>query len=106
MRTFFRMEQQRSGLTIMRTCSHHGKFFQTELKKVFGDTQLFVRRAKDILKYRAQKSGESTQSYIQDVLGLCHQIDSNMPEDDKISHLMKGGWVGRLRFNGSRAIFG
>ncbi|GBM38126.1 hypothetical protein AVEN_233929-1 [Araneus ventricosus] len=64
--------------------------FQTELKKVFGDTQLYVRRAKDILKCRAQKSGESTQSYIQDVLGLCHQIDSNMPEDDKVSHLMKG----------------
>ncbi|GBN63706.1 hypothetical protein AVEN_7700-1, partial [Araneus ventricosus] len=64
--------------------------FQTELKKVFGDTQLYVRRAKDILKCRSQKSGESTQSYIQDVLGLCHQIDSNMPEDDKVSHLMKG----------------
>ncbi|GBO00401.1 hypothetical protein AVEN_264576-1 [Araneus ventricosus] len=64
--------------------------FQTELKKVFGDTQLYVRRAKDILKCRAQKSGESTQSYIQDVLGLCHLIDSNMPEDDKVSHLMKG----------------
>ncbi|GBN09738.1 hypothetical protein AVEN_109844-1 [Araneus ventricosus] len=64
--------------------------FQTELKKVFAGTQLYVRRAKDILKRHAQKSGESTQSYIQDVLGHCHLIDSNMPEDDKVSHLMKG----------------
>lgn len=64
--------------------------FQAELKTTFGDTQLYVRRAKDTLKCRAQKSGESTQSYIQDILGLCHQIDATMPEEDKISHLMKG----------------
>lgn len=64
--------------------------FQTELKKVFGDAQRHIRRAQETLKTRAQRPGEDTQAYIQDVLQLCHRVDANMSEDDKVSHLMKG----------------
>nr|XP_042894656.1 uncharacterized protein LOC122268719 [Parasteatoda tepidariorum] len=64
--------------------------FENGLKVTFGDTQSYLRRAKDHLKSRAQKSGESIQSYIQDVLGLCIQVDPTMSEGDKVSHLMKG----------------
>lgn len=64
--------------------------FEEELKKTFGDTQLYIRRAKERLKCRVQNAGESTQSYIQDVLGLCNQIDPGMSDEEKVSHLMKG----------------
>ncbi|GFV18819.1 CCHC-type domain-containing protein [Trichonephila clavipes] len=38
----------------------------------------------------ARDSGESTQSYIQSVLGLCQEVNPLMKEDEKVSHLMKG----------------
>ncbi|UYV64980.1 hypothetical protein LAZ67_3002639 [Cordylochernes scorpioides] len=47
-------------------------------------------RAEKILKTRAQLKGESTEYYIQDVLRLCKEVDPQMNEKDKISHLMKG----------------
>ncbi|GFT52127.1 CCHC-type domain-containing protein [Trichonephila clavipes] len=34
--------------------------------------------------------GESTQSYIQGVFGLCQEVNPLMKEDEKVSHLMKG----------------
>lgn len=64
--------------------------FEDGLKKTFGDTQTFLRRAKERLKSRAQQPGESNQSYIQDVLELCKQAEPTMSEEDKVSHLMKG----------------
>jgi hypothetical protein len=64
--------------------------FEDELKNTFGNAQLYVKQANDRLKSRAQKFGEATQSYIQDVLGLCQQADPSMAEDDKIAHLLKG----------------
>lgn len=64
--------------------------FAKELKTAFGDTTHYVRRAEEQLKCRAQKPGESTQSYIQSVLGLCHEANPNMTEAEKVSHLMKG----------------
>ncbi|GFQ97824.1 CCHC-type domain-containing protein [Trichonephila clavata] len=60
------------------------------LKAAFGYTQTYVRRAKGRLKSRAQQPGECVQSYIQDVLELCKQAEPNMPEEDKVFHLMKG----------------
>ncbi|UYV84060.1 ASPRV1 [Cordylochernes scorpioides] len=42
------------------------------------------------LKTRAQLKGESTECYIQDLLCLCKEVDPQMSEEDKISHLMKG----------------
>ncbi|GFT99638.1 retrotrans_gag domain-containing protein [Trichonephila clavipes] len=41
------------------------------------------RRAEEQLKCRAQRSGESTQSYIQGVLGLCQEVNPLMKEDEK-----------------------
>lgn len=64
--------------------------FKADISSIFGDPQHYRRKAEDELKGRAQKSGESTQSYIQSVLGLCQQVQPNMTEDEKISHLMKG----------------
>ncbi|GFY75056.1 transposon Ty3-I Gag-Pol polyprotein [Trichonephila inaurata madagascariensis] len=60
------------------------------LKAAFGDTQTYVRRARDHLKSRAQQPWECIQSYIQDVLELCKQAEPSMSEEDKVSHLMKG----------------
>ncbi|GFY48522.1 CCHC-type domain-containing protein [Trichonephila inaurata madagascariensis] len=49
-----------------------------------------IERAEEQLKCRAQRLGESTQSYIQSVLGLCQEVNPLMKEDEKVSHLMKG----------------
>ncbi|GFT38369.1 CCHC-type domain-containing protein [Trichonephila clavipes] len=48
--------------------------FKNGLSGLFGDRQKYTRRAEEQLKCRAQRSGESTQSYIQSVLGLCQEI--------------------------------
>ncbi|GFS70590.1 retrotrans_gag domain-containing protein [Trichonephila clavipes] len=47
--------------------------FKNGLSGLFGDRQKYTRRAEEQLKCRAQRSGESTQSYIQSVLGLCQR---------------------------------
>ncbi|GFU12299.1 CCHC-type domain-containing protein [Trichonephila clavipes] len=64
--------------------------FKNGLSGLFGDRQKYTRRAEEQLKCRAQRSGESTQSYIQSVLGLCQEVNPLMREDEKVSHLMKG----------------
>ncbi|GFV63467.1 CCHC-type domain-containing protein [Trichonephila clavipes] len=64
--------------------------FKNGLSGLFGDRQKYTRRAEEQLKCRAQRSGESTQSYIQSVLGLCQEVNPLMKEDEKVSHLMKG----------------
>ncbi|GFT34006.1 CCHC-type domain-containing protein [Trichonephila clavipes] len=63
--------------------------FKNGLSGLFGDRQKYTRRAEEQLKCRAQRSGESTQSYIQSVLGLCQEVNPLMREDEKVSHLMK-----------------
>ncbi|GFW64568.1 retrotrans_gag domain-containing protein [Trichonephila clavipes] len=63
--------------------------FKNGLSGLFGDRQKYTRRAEEQLKCRSQRSGESTQSYIQSVLGLCHEVNPLMKEDEKVSHLMK-----------------
>ncbi|GBM68585.1 hypothetical protein AVEN_15269-1 [Araneus ventricosus] len=64
--------------------------FQEQLKIAFGSKDLFVKQAEQELKCRAQKTGESTQSYIQSVLELCLKVNPSMSESDRVSHLMKG----------------
>ncbi|GFW90990.1 CCHC-type domain-containing protein [Trichonephila clavipes] len=64
--------------------------FKNGLSGLFGDRQKYTRRAEEQLKCRAQRSGESTQSYMQSVLGLCQEVNPLMKEDEKVSHLMKG----------------
>ncbi|GBM72812.1 hypothetical protein AVEN_151149-1 [Araneus ventricosus] len=48
------------------------------------------RQAERLLQTRAQLPGESSESYIQDVLSLCKRVNQSMPENEKIAHLMKG----------------
>ncbi|GFW75271.1 CCHC-type domain-containing protein [Trichonephila clavipes] len=57
--------------------------FKNGLSGLFGDRQKYTRRAEEQLKCRAQRSGESTQSYIQSVLGLCQEVNPLMKEDEK-----------------------
>ncbi|GFY23116.1 CCHC-type domain-containing protein [Trichonephila clavipes] len=57
--------------------------FKNGLSGLFGDRQRYTRRAEEQLKCRAQRSGESTQSYIQSVLGLCQEVNPLMREDEK-----------------------
>ncbi|CAL1264356.1 unnamed protein product [Larinioides sclopetarius] len=64
--------------------------FQEQFKIAFGSKELFVKQAERELKNRAQKTDESTQSYIQSVLELCHKVNPQMTDNDKVSHLMKG----------------
>ncbi|GFW77945.1 CCHC-type domain-containing protein [Trichonephila clavipes] len=62
--------------------------FKNGLSGLFGDRQKYTRRAEEQLKCRAQRSGESTQSYIQSVLGKGKSSDERRRK--KVSHLMKG----------------
>ncbi|UYV60866.1 hypothetical protein LAZ67_1002640 [Cordylochernes scorpioides] len=64
--------------------------FTTQLESVFGESESLRLLAEKKLKIRAQLKGESTEFYIQDVLRLCKEVDLQMSEGDKISHLMKG----------------
>ncbi|UYV70456.1 K02A2.6-like [Cordylochernes scorpioides] len=64
--------------------------FMSQLENVFGKNESSSLRAEKILKTRAQLKEESTEYYIQDVRRLCKEVDPQMNEEDKISHLMKG----------------
>ncbi|GFU28204.1 CCHC-type domain-containing protein [Trichonephila clavipes] len=64
--------------------------FKNGLSGLFSDRQKYTRRAEEQPKCLAPRSGESTQSYIQSVLGLCQEVNPLMKEDEKVSHLMKG----------------
>ncbi|UYV83187.1 hypothetical protein LAZ67_23000101 [Cordylochernes scorpioides] len=64
--------------------------FKEEFLKIFGDQEHFVRKAESKLKIRAQRIGEPSESYIQDILNLCRQVNPAMGEIEKMAHLMKG----------------
>ncbi|UYV78418.1 hypothetical protein LAZ67_16001289, partial [Cordylochernes scorpioides] len=49
-----------------------------------------TRRAEMTLKTRAQKPGETPESYIQEILSLCSRVNPEMEEEEKVGHLMKG----------------
>ncbi|UYV82773.1 hypothetical protein LAZ67_22000808 [Cordylochernes scorpioides] len=66
------------------------KEFTSQLENVFGKKENSRLQAEKKLKTRAQLKGESTECYIQDLLCLCKEVDPQMSEEDKISHLMKG----------------
>ncbi|GFU58279.1 hypothetical protein TNCV_4589581 [Trichonephila clavipes] len=62
----------KSGMSTTKTLDSW-EAFKNGLSGLFGDRQKYTRRAEEQLKCRAQRSGESTQSYIQSVLGLCQE---------------------------------
>ncbi|UYV72138.1 hypothetical protein LAZ67_9001944 [Cordylochernes scorpioides] len=49
-----------------------------------------ARRAEEVLKSRAQKAEESSESYIQEILSLCHQVNPRMEEGEIVAHIIKG----------------
>ncbi|UYV67511.1 hypothetical protein LAZ67_5001024 [Cordylochernes scorpioides] len=64
--------------------------FQRALGETFGQQEEEIKKAEGLLKIRAQKANESSESYIQDVLYLCQLIDPRMDNETKLGHLMKG----------------
>ncbi|UYV62542.1 H3F3C [Cordylochernes scorpioides] len=66
------------------------KEFASQLENVFEKKENSKLQAEKKLKTRAQLKGESTECYIQDLLCLCKEVDPQMSEEYKISHLMKG----------------
>ncbi|UYV69952.1 hypothetical protein LAZ67_7001313 [Cordylochernes scorpioides] len=66
------------------------EIFKDQLGSVFGKKDNLRRQAEQKLKVRAQTRGETTEFYIQDVLRLCREVDAQMSEEERLSHLMKG----------------
>lgn len=64
--------------------------FKTTFNETFSRTEDVQSQAEEILRFRAQRPTETSESYIQDVLELCRKVDPKMTEDQKVSHLMKG----------------
>lgn len=64
--------------------------FERLFEETFGRPEDLKSFAEGLLRTRAQRPGETYESYIQDVLSLCRRIDKSMTEDQKVSHLMKG----------------
>lgn len=64
--------------------------FKTRFLGAFGRPAVRKLRAEQRLRTRAQKTGETFTSYIEDVLDLCKRIEPSMAEADKIKHVMKG----------------
>lgn len=64
--------------------------FKQEFLDAFSDSAARQLAAKNDLSSRTQSCTESYVAYIQDVLALCAKVDPNMPESDKIGHVLKG----------------
>ncbi|UYV66538.1 hypothetical protein LAZ67_4002004, partial [Cordylochernes scorpioides] len=64
--------------------------FKIKFCEIFGNKEDTARKAENILRTRAQTSGENVESYIQEVLLLCKQSNPRMSEGEKVSHLIKG----------------
>ncbi|UYV82809.1 hypothetical protein LAZ67_22000949 [Cordylochernes scorpioides] len=64
--------------------------FKIKFCEIFGNKEDTARKAENILRTRAQTSGENVESYIQEVLLLCKQSNPRMSEGEKVSHLFKG----------------
>ncbi|UYV78935.1 hypothetical protein LAZ67_17000317, partial [Cordylochernes scorpioides] len=64
--------------------------FEDAFRGVFGLQEDSARRAEEVLKSRAQKAEESSESYIQEILSLCHQVNPRMEEGEIVAHVIKG----------------
>ncbi|GBM77383.1 hypothetical protein AVEN_109573-1 [Araneus ventricosus] len=64
--------------------------FKNSLSNAFCRTEDLRRQAERLLLTRTQQIGETSESYIQDVLSLCRKANPSMSEDEKVAHLMKG----------------
>lgn len=61
-----------------------------KLRDLFGKPIGRQAAARKELATRVQTSTEPYIAYIQDVLALCRKIDKDMPEEDKVGHILKG----------------
>ncbi|GBN63768.1 hypothetical protein AVEN_139494-1 [Araneus ventricosus] len=64
--------------------------FRNSLNNAFCRRDDIRRQAERLLLTRAQQIGETSESYIQNVLSLCQKANPSMSEDEKVAHLMKG----------------
>lgn len=64
--------------------------FKDKLRELFGKSTARQVAAKNELAVRAQTATEPYVSYIMDVLALCRQVDRDMPESEKVNHVLKG----------------
>lgn len=64
--------------------------FKETLTSFFGRPAVRKLRAEHSLRGRSQQIGETFTSYIEDVIALCRRANADMPESDKIKHIMKG----------------
>jgi hypothetical protein len=60
-----------------------------DLKNVF-TSKAAPDRARSILRARNMKEGESVDSYVFAILGLCNKVSDTMPEDVKIKNIIRG----------------
>ncbi|XP_077516680.1 uncharacterized protein LOC144127570 [Amblyomma americanum] len=64
--------------------------FKSNFSEVFGRPSVRKLRAEQRLRARSQQVGENFTSYIEDVVDLCKRVNAQMPEADKIRHILKG----------------
>lgn len=64
--------------------------FKTRLSDVFGCPVSRKENATQRLATRAQSTGESITTYIEDILALCKRVNPTMPEKEKVENIMKG----------------
>lgn len=76
-------ETHEDQITSWDTCKE-------KLIDLFGKSAARQLAAKQKLSTRAQSSTESYIAYIQDVLTLCHKVDNQMTETEKVGHVLKG----------------
>lgn len=76
---------------------HDWTNFTQRLRQIFGTSSSRSVAAKKKLDARIQHPEETYASYIEDVVALCRRADKDMPEADKVRHIMKG--IASFAFN-------
>ncbi|KAM7297534.1 uncharacterized protein ISCGN_022685 [Ixodes scapularis] len=64
--------------------------FKTRLSDVFGCPVSRKENATQRLATRAQSTGESITTYVEDILALCKRVNPTMSEKEKVENIMKG----------------
>lgn len=64
--------------------------FRSAVQGVFSVANNRKHLSSEKLATRSQREGETCTAYIEDVLWLCRRVNPDMPEAEKLSHLMKG----------------
>lgn len=80
-RTWFLTHEE--GITSWDMCKE-------QLQHLFGDPIGRKLSAKRKLASRVQTPTESYIAYIQDILSLCQKADPNMPDSERVPHILKG----------------